>query len=90
MVEFYTGTMYLNHLDLIGSGQSSRRDFRDIVEHLVKEKIKPLLAKICGLSEIAKAQTDFMKKTLSANRSSRSTKTDFTSADAGRRYKTLI
>ena len=62
LVEFDTRTMYLNHLNLIGSSQGSRRDFRDLVEHVVNGRVKPLLAKTYPLAEIAKAQADFIGK----------------------------
>ena len=83
MLEFDTGTRYPNHLDLIGSGQGSRRDFLDIVEPVVSGGIVSLLEKNRRLSEIARAQADFINKTLSANWSSRSSKTEFTSTSAG-------
>ena len=62
IVEFDTRTMYLNHLNLIGSSQGSRRDFLDIVNYVVNGQIKPLLARTYPLPDIAKAQADFLKK----------------------------
>jgi hypothetical protein len=87
VVEFDTRTMYLNHHDPIGSNQGSRRDFRDIVDHL-RRRISPLFAIINRLSEIAKARTDCMKKIMSANRSSRPMKIDLSKACLGRRGRT--
>ena len=62
VVEFDTRTMYLNHLDLIGSSQGSRRDFRDLLDYVASGRIRPLLAKTYALADIATAQADFAKK----------------------------
>lgn len=62
VVEFDTRTMYLNHLQLIGSSQGSRHDFRDLVDHVVSGRIRPLLARTYPLAAIAEAQANFMKK----------------------------
>jgi alcohol dehydrogenase len=62
VVELDLRTMYLKHLDLIGSSQGSRREFKSIVDYVVGGKIKPLLAATYPLSDIARAQSDFLKK----------------------------
>lgn len=62
VVEFDVRTMYLNHLDLIGSSQGSRREFNVIVDYALSGRIKPLLARTYLLADIARAQADFKKK----------------------------
>lgn len=62
IVEFDVRTMYLKHLDLIGSSQGSRREFKSVVNYVLNGKIKPLLAGTYPLSDIARAQSDFLRK----------------------------
>jgi len=62
VVEFDVRTMYLNHLDLIGSSQGSRREFNAVVDYALSGRIRPLLARTYSLADIARAQADFKKK----------------------------
>lgn len=55
-------TVYLNHLELIGSTMGTRRDFADLVRYVTDGKVKPLLAGAYPLSEIGRAQSDFQGK----------------------------
>ena len=55
-------TVYLNHLELIGSTMGSREDFADLVRYVTDSKVKPLLAGVYPLSEVKRAQEDFQRK----------------------------
>lgn len=55
-------TLYLKHLELIGSTMGTREEFAELVDLLEEDKLKPLLAGTYPLSEIKRAQEDFKKK----------------------------
>ena len=55
-------TVYLKHLQLIGSTLGTREDFADLVRHVTAGEVKPLLAGVYPLSEIGRAQDDFRAK----------------------------
>lgn len=55
-------TLYLKHLEAIGSTVWTRDEFHDLVAHIEAGRLKPLLAKTYPLSEIHQAQTDFDAK----------------------------
>ena len=55
-------TLYLKHLELIGSTAGTHEEFSDLVGYIETGKIKPLLAGIYPLSEIRQAQEDFQRK----------------------------
>ena len=55
-------TLYLKHLELIGSTMGTREEFAELVDLLEEDKSKPLLAGTYSLSEIKRAQEDFKKK----------------------------
>ena len=55
-------TLYLKHLELIGSTIGTHEEFSDLVGYIECGKIKPLLANVYPLSEIKQAQEDFKKK----------------------------
>lgn len=55
-------TLYLKHLELIGSTVGTREEFAELVSLLEAGKLKPLLAGSYPLSEIRRAQEDFKKK----------------------------
>ena len=55
-------TVYLKHLELIGSTLGTRKDFADLVRYVTDGKVKPLLAGVYPLSEIRRAQSDFQGK----------------------------
>ena len=62
MVGLDLRTLYLKHLELIGSTIGTRGEFSDLVGYIEAGKIKPLLAGVYPLSEIKQAQKDFEKK----------------------------
>ncbi|MGF1473633.1 MAG: alcohol dehydrogenase family protein [Rubrobacteraceae bacterium] len=55
-------TLYLKHLELIGSTIGTHGEFSDLVGYIEAGKVKPLLAGVYPLSEISRAQEDFEKK----------------------------
>ena len=55
-------TLYLKHLEMIGSTMGTRKEFADLMGYIVAGRIKPLLARAYPLSEIRRAQQDFMDK----------------------------
>lgn len=62
MVGLDLRTLYLKHLELIGSTIGTHEEFSDLVGYIEAGKIKPLLAGVYPLSEIRQAQEDFKKK----------------------------
>jgi NADPH:quinone reductase-like Zn-dependent oxidoreductase len=62
VVQLDLRTMYLKQLQLHGSSQGTRGDFRRIVGYIEQGKIKPLVGGVYRLSEFHRAQTDFMAK----------------------------
>ena len=62
LVELDLRTVYLKHLDLIGSTQGARADFARVRDLAVSGKIKPVLAETYPLEDIARAQADFVAK----------------------------
>lgn len=62
MVSLDLRTLYLKHLELIGSTVGTHEEFSDLVGYIESGKIKPLLAGVYPLSEIKQAQEDFEKK----------------------------
>ncbi len=55
-------TLYLKHLELIGSTVGTHEEFAELVSLLEEGKLKPLLAGAYPLSDIRRAQEDFKKK----------------------------
>lgn len=55
-------TMYLKQLQLNGSSQGTRTDFRRLVDYIQNGKIKPLLDQTFRLSDFHRAQETFMSK----------------------------
>lgn len=55
-------TLYLKHLELIGSTVGTREEFAELVSLLEEDKLEPLLAGTYPLSDIKRAQEDFKKK----------------------------
>lgn len=55
-------TVYLKHLELIGSTVGTREEFASLVSYIVKGQVKPLLAGTYPLREIKHAQEDFKRK----------------------------
>ena len=62
VVEFDLRTVYLKHLDLIGSTQGTREDFARVRDYATSGKIKPVLAGTYPLKDLARAQADFVEK----------------------------
>jgi NADPH:quinone reductase-like Zn-dependent oxidoreductase len=55
-------TLYLKHLELIGSTVGTSEEFSDLVEHVTQDRVKPLLAGVYPLSQIREAQRAFEDK----------------------------
>lgn len=55
-------TLYLKHLELIGSTLGTSEEFSDLVEHVAQGRVKPLLAGVYPLSQIKEAQRAFEDK----------------------------
>ncbi|HEV2900452.1 MAG TPA: alcohol dehydrogenase family protein [Pseudaminobacter sp.] len=62
VVQLDLRTMYLKQLQLHGSSQGTRHDFRRIVRYIEEGKIRPLVGGVYSLSDFHRAQTDFMAK----------------------------
>lgn len=62
VVQLDLRTMYLKQLELHGSSQGSRADFRRLVRYIEDKKIRPLVGGVYPLSEFHRAQRDFMAK----------------------------
>lgn len=55
-------TLYLKHLELIGSTMGTREEFADMVGYVERGEIEPLLAGVYPLSKINEAQQHFEEK----------------------------
>jgi len=62
MVSLDLRTLYLKHLELIGSTMGTHEEFADLIEYIEAGKLKPLLAKTYPLTEIEQAQKEFKAK----------------------------
>jgi alcohol dehydrogenase len=62
VVQLDLRTLYLKQLELHGSSQGTRGDFRRLVRYIEDGKIRPLVGGVYPLSEFHRAQTDFMAK----------------------------
>ena len=62
VVQLDLRTMYLKHLQLHGSSQGRRSDFRQLVSYIEAGEIRPLLSGTYKLSDFHRAQRDFMNK----------------------------
>lgn len=62
VVQLDLRTMYLKQLELHGSSQGSRADFRRLVGFIEDKRIRPLVGGVYPLSNFHRAQTDFMAK----------------------------
>ena len=62
VVQLDLRTLYLKQLELHGSSQGTRGDFRRLVRYIEEKKIRPLVGGIYPLSDFHRAQTDFMAK----------------------------
>ena len=55
-------TVYLKQLELVGSTMGTHKEFSDLVSYITLCQLKPLLAGKYPLSEIKRAQRDFINK----------------------------
>ena len=55
-------TLYLKQLELVGSTMGTHEEFASLVDHIASGRIKSLLARTYPLSDIRRAQRDFMNK----------------------------
>jgi NADPH:quinone reductase-like Zn-dependent oxidoreductase len=55
-------TIYLNHLNILGSTMGSRYDFAALLGYIDTKQIQPLVWKTYPLRELARAQEDFQRK----------------------------
>jgi len=55
-------TLYVKHLELIGSTLGTRAEFETLVGHIASGRLKPLLAAIYPLHDLPQAQADFLAK----------------------------
>ncbi|RWE84807.1 alcohol dehydrogenase family protein [Mesorhizobium sp.] len=62
VVQLDLRTMYLKQLQLHGSSQGTRHDFRGIVGYIEGKKIRPLVGGVYRLSDFHRAQADFIAK----------------------------
>ena len=62
VVQLDLSTMYLKQLQLHGSSQGTRADFRRLVRYIEEKKIRPVVGGVYKLSDFHRAQTDFMAK----------------------------
>ncbi|WP_263498077.1 alcohol dehydrogenase family protein [Mesorhizobium sp. CA13] len=62
VVQLDLRTMYLKQLQLHGSSQGTRADFRRIVRYIEEGKIRPLVGGVYRLSDFHHAQADFIAK----------------------------
>lgn len=62
LVELDLRTVYLKHLDLVGSTQGAREDFARVRDLALAGKLRPMLAGTYPLEDIARAQADFVAK----------------------------
>lgn len=62
VVQLDLRTLYLKQLELHGSSQGSRADFRRLVGYIEEKRIRPLVGGVYPLSDFHRAQTDFMAK----------------------------
>jgi NADPH:quinone reductase-like Zn-dependent oxidoreductase len=62
VVPLDTRTLYLKHLQLHGSSQGRRQDFRRVVRYIEEGKITSTLFRTWRLSELRDAQADFVAK----------------------------
>ncbi len=61
-VELDLRTLYLKDLELIGATVTTPEIFPNLLRYIEAQEILPLLAKSYPLSEIRKAQTEFLEK----------------------------
>lgn len=63
LVQLDLRTVYLKHLEMIGSTQGTREEFATVLGHVLAGRIRPLVALTYPLAEIKRAQDDFKAKT---------------------------
>lgn len=60
-------TVYLKHLQIHGSSQGTRADFRRLVRYIEEGRLRPLVGGVYKLSDIHDAQADFKDKKFVGN-----------------------
>lgn len=55
-------TLYLKHLEVIGSTMGTRAEFADLVRHIESGRLRPLLSGTFDLADLPKAQAAFVEK----------------------------
>lgn len=67
VVQLDLRTLYLKQLELHGSSQGTRGNFRRVADYIEAGKLKPLVGGIYKLSDIHRAQSDFKRKNFVGN-----------------------
>lgn len=67
VVQFDLRTLYLKQLQLHGSSQGTRSDFRRVLDYIEGGRLKAMVGGIYKLSDIHRAQTDFKRKQFVGN-----------------------
>ena len=62
IVDLDLRTLYLNDLELYGCTIYEPAIFKKLIEHIEKNRVRPLVSKVFELREIKKAQEEFSKK----------------------------
>ena len=62
LVELDVRTLYLKDLTFYGCTKQPVEVFRNLIEYIEQNKIKPLVSKTYPLKDIKKAQEDFLEK----------------------------
>lgn len=62
LVQLDLRTLYLNHLEIIGSTLGTQAEFASVLRYIESGELQPLLAATYPLNEIKKAQADFRAK----------------------------
>ncbi len=62
VVQLDLRTLYLKQLQMHGSSQGTRADFRRILRHVEEGRIRPLVGGVYRLSDFHRAQADFVAK----------------------------
>ena len=67
IVEFDIRTVYLKHLDFVGSTMGTQEEFAKLVQFINEGMFKPIIGGVYDLKELPKAQEDFKAKKFVGN-----------------------
>ncbi len=67
IVEFDIRTMYLKHLDFVGSTMGTEDEFARLVQFINEGRFKPVVGGVYDLRELPAAQNDFKAKKFVGN-----------------------